>query len=172
MHFDWATMSGGYGLPYDPRPAIANLRSEDTREGAWLELWQELHHQGDVGVASYASIPLLVDACADHPRDWNFFALVATIETERHRASNPRLPLWLSSSYREALDAARDFALNDLSTAVDAETVRTALALVALVSGATRLGAMLNYLDDGLVEAFTDEHLAWAELYTSPGNSK
>jgi len=59
---DWGELNDGYGAPYDPRPAIAKLRAEPLDQAAWGELWNELHHQGDVGAASYAAVPLLVDA--------------------------------------------------------------------------------------------------------------
>ena len=52
-----------------------------------------LHHQGNVGEASYAAVTALVDLyCSDHLPDWNLFALTATIEVERHRKGNPSLP--------------------------------------------------------------------------------
>ena len=54
----WAGLCGGYRTPYDPRNAIGKLREGDAK-AAWDELWQELHHQGDVGEASYATVPLL-----------------------------------------------------------------------------------------------------------------
>jgi hypothetical protein len=44
----------------DPRPLFSQPESEQTREPAWDELWEELHHQGDVGEASYASVAHLV----------------------------------------------------------------------------------------------------------------
>lgn len=51
----WGELEGGYRQRYDPRPAFAALADG---HGDWDELWQELHHQGDVGVASYSvSLP-------------------------------------------------------------------------------------------------------------------
>jgi len=49
-----------------------------------------------VGVASYAAIPQLVRISEARGRsDWNLYALVATMEIERHRKTNPLLPNWL-----------------------------------------------------------------------------
>jgi hypothetical protein len=46
----WNELPGGYGTPFDPSDLLRRL---EGGKKAWDELWQELHHQGDVGVASY-----------------------------------------------------------------------------------------------------------------------
>jgi len=47
----------------------------------WEELWNELHHQGDVGDASFASVPFLVRSYRQRDViNWNTYALVAIIE--------------------------------------------------------------------------------------------
>jgi hypothetical protein len=165
MEVDWSQMLGGYRRPYDPRPAVSRLRSDPADGSAWSELWSELHHQGDVGEASYAAVPLLVDACAAGPRDWNLFALVATIEVERHRRANPRLPEALARDYAEALTRARDLALADLAETRDPLVVRSALAIVALADGALELGALVTGLDESEITELLDQYVAWGELY-------
>ena len=45
----WTKLAGGYRVPYDPRAALRKLASGTEVSEAWKELWQELHHQGDVG---------------------------------------------------------------------------------------------------------------------------
>jgi len=56
----WNNLMGGYKTPFDPRPSLQKLESHQDTASAWEELWEELHHQGDVGDASYAAIPELV----------------------------------------------------------------------------------------------------------------
>ena len=158
-------MLGGYRTPYDPRPAVGKLGKSPLDQGVWDELWGELHHQGDLGEASYAAVPLLVDACVAGPRDWNFFGLLATIEVERHRRSNPPLPDWLAADYVAALAVARDLALSDLATAREPLVVRSALAVVALANGCVELGALLNYLDTGEITELLERFAGWRELY-------
>ena len=158
-------MLGGYRTPYDPRPAVGKLGKSPLDQGVWDELWGELHHQGDLGEASYAAVPLLVDACVAGPRDWNFFGLLATIEVERHRRSNPPLPDWLAGDYVAALAVARDLALSDLATAREPLVVRSALAVVALANGCVELGALLNYLDTGEITELLERFAGWRELY-------
>jgi len=90
----WKELQGGYRCRYDASVALRSLQSGID---VWGELWNELHHQGDVGLASYAAIPHLVQIAGGAAlRDWNFYGLVATIEVERHRRENPALPSWLA----------------------------------------------------------------------------
>src|SRR5690242_20920662 len=56
MEYDdprWVGLQGGYRIPYDPRNALHSLEANTNVEKVWEELWTELHHQGDVGEASY-----------------------------------------------------------------------------------------------------------------------
>ena len=65
-------------------------------------MWQELHHQGDVGPASYAAVSHLLEFARRSPRlDWNVFGLIAVIELER--PSNPSVPEFLTAGYFRAI---------------------------------------------------------------------
>lgn len=55
----WGLLKGRYRIPYDPRPALSRLRSDGADAKAWADLWENLHHQGDVDDAAYASIAAL-----------------------------------------------------------------------------------------------------------------
>ena len=71
----WKSLRGGYKIPYDPTSALRHLYAGKNPDVAWSELWNELHHQGDVGEASYASVPHLVKIQKDHgDLDWNAYA--------------------------------------------------------------------------------------------------
>ena len=146
-------MYGGYKVPYDPRVAITELENKPNSSSAWNELFENLHHQGDLGEASIASIPLLVGALQDKPRTWRFYCLVAIIEGERHRKSNPLVPSWLSSSYTESIHKAKELALLDLKLSTDSEMSRCALAVVAMALGLVALGKVIAHSDENeLVE--------------------
>ncbi len=100
----WSELHGGYRIPYDPRQALLALQQGSDVEAAWNELWNELHHQGDVGEASYAAVPPLVRIHAERALpDWNTYALIAVIEDVRRNAGNPAMPPWLSEAYDSAL---------------------------------------------------------------------
>jgi len=160
----WKELKGGYKVPYDASAALSRLeRGEDM----WDELWQELHHQGDVGEASYAAVPHLVRIAASlAARDWNLYALVSIIEIERHRKSNPPLPAWIAESYRAAWQELVAIALGDLRKDPDRETLRSILGSIALAKGDVKLGAFLLELDDSEISEILEERLAWSTLYT------
>jgi hypothetical protein len=135
-------------------------------ESAWEELWEELHHQGDVGVASYAAIPQIARISEERREsNWNLYALAATIEIERHRKNNPALPEWLASSYKTAWEGLVKLALSDLAGEPDELTLRSALSVVALGRGDLKLGAMLNHAATDEIADYLQEHLAWSSLY-------
>jgi hypothetical protein len=159
----WAELKGGYKVPYD---ASAPLRRLEAGEDVWDELCQELHHQGDVGEASYAALPHLVRIAQALPdRDWNFYGLVSTIEVERHRKSNPPLPSWLAEDYAAAMRDVLDLALGDLRGSEDPAIVRSILGAVALAKGDLKLGALISHSDDSEITEILEDYDAWSELY-------
>jgi hypothetical protein len=159
----WHELQGGYRIPYDASKALSRMESG---ESVWHELWNELYHQGDIGVASYAAVPQLVRISeAQRAVDWNLYALAATIEIERHRKSNPPLPDWLARSYEVAWDALLKLALSDLAGNPDELTLRSALSVVALGRGDLKLGALLNYAETNEIAAYVEDNLAWSSLY-------
>jgi hypothetical protein len=148
----WSALAGGYRVPYDPRPALARLRHGDA--SAWDELWQELHHQGDVGPASYAAVPHLVQIHRDRDEpDWQTCALIGTIELCRLQRHNPQLPDWLEAGYKAAWDSIIALACRDLPRTNDDTTVQSILGAVALAKGIRRVGEILiDFTADELEE--------------------
>jgi len=166
----WEGLTGGYRIPFDPRPALRALEADGSRKDLWEELWNELHHQGDIGEASYAAVVVLVGIETRRRRlGWNLFAFAATIEVERHRKGNPPVPAWLELDYRSAWNDLAGLALEDLRTVKDADRVRTALPVVALARGQTKLGAFLAFLDDSELDELVEDRMAWGELYREDG---
>ncbi len=159
----WKELHGGYRIPYDASNALKRL---EQGEDVWDELWENLHHQGDIGEASYAAVPHLVRIARGlQNRDWNPYSLVSTIEIERHRKSNPPLPSWLEDDYRTAWKDVLQMALNDLSQADDPLKVRSILGAVALSKGQLKLGAMLSYSDESEIDEVIEKYDGWSELY-------
>jgi len=161
----WKKLKGGYGELYDPTPALRRL---EAGEDVWSELWNELHHQGDVGEASYAAVPQLLRIAKALPeRDWNLYALAATIEVERHRKSNPPVPGWLKEDYDSAWRELRDIGVSDLLETEDPETVQSILGVLALAAGNIKLGALVAHLDSSELDEILEQQQAWSELYES-----
>lgn len=150
----WHQLEGGYRVLYDPRPALTQLERGVDVAAAWEALWQGLHHQGDVGVASYAAVPhlLRVHRMRDVP-DWNTFGLVGIIEHSRHANQNPRLPEWLKSGYDKAWQAIAEVAGRDLMRSDDPILTRMALGVIATARGLRFAGEVLmDFTDDELEE--------------------
>ncbi len=140
----WKQLHSGYRMPYDPRAALQKLRSQTESQAAWSELWDELHHQGDVGEASYAAVPELVRIHGELGQaDWNAFALVATIELARDDKRNPSLPSWLERDYFVAIEQLAQLGVARLTSASDSESIRAIFSVIAISRGLRTLGRML-----------------------------
>jgi hypothetical protein len=162
----WAGLNGGYRIPYDPRPALRQLEANWLDQSAWSELSQELHHQADVGEASYAAVPALVAIGRRVPeRGWNFYGLLATIEAERHARDNPAIPNWLVDEYRSAWADLLSLALDDVRTTRDPYVVQTALAVISLAKGLTKLGFLILGLDESELDELLEENAGWRHQY-------
>ena len=162
----WAGLKGGYGSPYDPRPALRQLENRTHMKAAWDELWLELHHQGDVGEVSYAAVPHFVRLLEQSSNvEWNSYSLITTIEIERHRRTNPPMPVWLIDSYRSAWKQIPELGCRDLKRTEDQIAVSSILAALALAKGNLKLGAMLVQLDDSEIDEYVNERISWSDLY-------
>lgn len=160
----WQSLLGGYGVSYDPSTALEAL---ENGLNSWDELWENLHHQGAVGTASYASVPHIVRISSKSWRcAWEPYALVATIELERHRRANPDLPAWLESGYALAIRELAQVAAEELLRAEEPLLVQSILGFLALAQGQTKLGALISNLDQSEVDELVEERLAWSTLYS------
>jgi hypothetical protein len=150
----WSQLRGGYRQPYDPRGAFRRLEQGDDFEGAWLELWENLHHQGDVGDASYAAVPHLVRIhAARRVPDWNVYALVAVIEESRLDGRNPPLPARLRPAYEAAWRELATIGCQELVNAGSAELVCSIIGVIAMAKGQRTLGRLAaTFTEDELRE--------------------
>jgi hypothetical protein len=100
----WATYRGGCRELYDAVPLINLLRSQGPSDDFWEQVWDELHHQGDVGEASYALVPYLVD-CQSRQRDLDerLFHFCVVVDLQRPKNRNPPIPQELEFSYERSL---------------------------------------------------------------------
>ena len=150
----WRNLTGGYRMPFDPRPLLAKLKAGQDTESTWHELWGELHHQGDVGDASYAAVPLLVDIYRKQGViDWNTYTMVAIIELARTKSHNPELPEWLKTEYFRAIRELAEIGAAEVFRAEDADTVRAILSVIAIAKGLrTHATFLIEYTEDELLE--------------------
>lgn len=162
----WNILHGGYKMPYNPVGEFLKLEKEIEDEQAWDNLWENLHHQGDLGEVSYASVPNLIDVYQrKRIINWNVYALVSTIEFERQRITNPELPNWLKDDYFASLSILFALALDDISRTNDKLTIRCILGFMALYKGLFKYGALISNYDETEIEEIVDEFFSWKEQY-------
>lgn len=101
----WATYRGGYNrCPYDVVPLINELQQNGTSRQFWELVWAELHHQGDVGEASYALVPYLVEhQSRQRELDEQLFHYCVVVDLARPENNNPAIPPELEFSYAKAI---------------------------------------------------------------------
>jgi hypothetical protein len=145
---------GGYRMNCDPRPLLAKLENGLDTEATWHELLDELHHQGDVGEASYAAVPHLVRIYRKHDTpDWNTYAIVAIIELARDKGNNPAVPEWLEDDYFSAIQELATIGAADVLTAKDPEAFRAILSIIAIAKGLRTYGKFLvEFSEDELLD--------------------
>jgi len=149
----WAKLDGGYRVPYNPAKALAAITSNKDAKDGWEELWKELHHQGDVGTASYATVPHLVSyAEKSNTDDWNSIAITATIELCRQEADNPDLPEWLKDDYFEALYKMVELGHSKARSGMSKDYLTSYFSLVASLSKEFKLAAAMFVLDHEIIE--------------------
>jgi len=150
----WENLAAGYRVRFDPRPLLSKLETSRDTQSTWHQLWENLHHQGDVGEASYAAVPHLVRIYRHRGViDWNTYAIVAVIELARGEASNPTVPAWVEKDYLRAIQELAEIGAAQVLLAKDPEEIRAMLSVLALAKN-DRVHArfLLNYSEEELLE--------------------
>ena len=154
----WATLKGGYNIPYNASRPLKKLRDAvkpPESQAVFKELWDNLHHQGDVGLASYLAIPQLVTICMDKGSfDWNYTGLCVLIENCRLNKHNPELPDEYQAIYFDSLAKFEKYLLLNFKNIPDREGLRLALSLFATLNGQPELGKAIEILDDDELAKF------------------
>lgn len=155
----WSGLEGGYGIKFDPRPLLLRLEAGRDVDAVWHELWEELHHQGDVGEASYAAVPHLVRIHRQRGSvDWNTYGMVATIELARGQGNNPAVPKWLEEDYFGAIQDLAKLGSVEVLRAEGQVAVRAILSVLAIAKGARTHGRFLvDYSEDELLDIESGE---------------
>ena len=157
LHNDkWTSLYGGYKIPYDASILLRQLQSTNDQKiisKIFVELWDNLHHQGDVGLASYFSVPQLVDICIEKKLlTWEFIGLCVLIEHCRLSNDNPVLPKELEHDYFESLNKLETYLLTNFKSIQEDTAVRETLALFATLNGQRNLGKAIQLLDDDILK--------------------
>ncbi len=156
----WKDLEGGYKTKYDASVPLQKLEKEsDLNIQAEIldELFEELHHQGDIGIASYLSLPHLI-RIGIHRKITNYriIALIATIEIARH-SSNLSIPKEYENSYFEMLKKVTD--LVAVNSNWDRSYTCCALSAIAASKGQIDMAKVILELEDADLTQKFDEFL-------------
>jgi hypothetical protein len=164
----WATLKGGYKLIYDASVPLRKLFSIGPSDELWEELWDELHHQGDVGQASYASVPHLVEFVRLSPRiDWNALALIACIELQR--PSNSRVNQKFAIDYFAAIQALPSVLGTHPDQDWSEQVVQAAVACIAMARGQRWMAKAYFEMDKSTAKRWFSEEFGWDFPDAEPG---
>ena len=157
----WKTIDGGYKIPYDASVPLKKLQTTSDQKminEIFEELWENLHHQGDVGFASYLSVPILITTCIEKKSvDWNFIGLCLVIENRRQADRNPILPAEFNGLYFDALKQFEQYLLTNFKNIKDSTALRLTLAFFATVNGQADLGRAIENLDEDVLKEFLEQ---------------
>jgi hypothetical protein len=159
----WAELEGGYRkISYDASKALRRLEKINNLKEAqeiYQELWDELHHQGDVGIASYYAVPHMIRIAKEKRIvDWNVLGLISLIEIQRHK-NNPSIPQALYPAYKNALIELSGLVTSILSEDWDFNTTSAALTAIAVAKGQAKLGNAIQNLDsEDMIDEFLEQY--------------
>ena len=141
-------------MRFDPRPLLKKLEAGEDVAAIWSNLWDELHHQGDVGEASFAALPHLVRIYRNSNLiEWNTYTIVATIELARNKGQNPDVPDWLREGYFHAIHELAQIGAEEVLRAEAPDTIRAILGVLALERGLRTYAELLVcYSEDEISE--------------------
>jgi len=154
----WKFLDGGYRKRYDASILLKELettKSEERVKAIMDEFWQELHHQGDVGLASYFSLPHLIRiGIKNQIRGYDILALVAVIEIQRH-SNNPKLPVEYIEEYKKEIKEATRLVSQNQEQKWDSNYTVSATAAIAAVNGQIDLAnIILEMIDEDIASKF------------------
>ncbi len=155
-------MDGGYRRPYDASEIIRSLQvSVQPKQDFWDEVWNNLYHQHDVGVASYAVMPWLLKIYKE--KNWVDYQLpnyAFAVEQARLMGHNPTLPNLWAKEYQESIEGINDYCLRKRLECNDANFKKAVVLLTATLVGATGIAELVDFVSIG------DEQRA-LELYAA-----
>jgi hypothetical protein len=156
----WKTLKGGYKIDYDVSIPLRRLEQTENKEEIKKildELWNELHHQGDVGLASYMALPQLVRISKSKGLfDWNVLAICSVIEQQRHLGHNPPLPKEFTDYYKNGLMELKEFVISKINSEMDETLLLTALSTLATCNGQVKLGKAIINLEPDVLDEFLE----------------
>ncbi len=145
----WKTMHGGYLLAYDASAVLLGfMKSSAPQKTAWDELWDNLYHQHDVGIASYAVMPWLLKIYLE--KGWIDYQLPTyafAVEEARSKYDNPPIPDWLAVDYRESVVGLIQYCMGKRAECDDPNFKKAVVLLEAIMVGALDLAELVDFVE-------------------------
>ncbi len=147
----WKFLKGGYRTWYDASVLLKELEAlpdEYRVKEIMEEFWQELHHQGDVDLASYFSLPHLIRiGIKNKIKGYDIPALVATIEIQRH-SNNPSIPPEYLADYQREIKDITQLINQNQEKEWSRAYATSATAAIAAVNGQIELAKIIIEMND------------------------
>lgn len=158
----WKTFEGGYRTPYDASILLKQFELTSDPEiinSILNELWEELHHQGDVGLASYMSVPHLIRIAKQKQIfNTNLLGLVTVIEIQRQK-NNPSLFKEYEEDYFNSLKQLIELTSFGFKQDWDLKTASAVLSAIAISKNQSKLGnAILNMDSEDIIDEFLEDY--------------
>jgi hypothetical protein len=159
----WTTYVGGYQVVYDASRFLRRLLEDEASDEELDEFGNELCHQGDLGSASYASVPWLVEYLRRCPElDARVGGLILTIEFARP-FNRDQMPDELRSGYDDSLRRFPDIVLSKRCGRWDDRQVQVAAAVLALEQGNRWFARTYFELDRALLDEMIQKEFGSAD---------
>ncbi|WP_147364076.1 hypothetical protein [Deinococcus cavernae] len=140
----WSDLLGGYGTNENFPKLIAEMMEDETPSS---DLWDALHHQGDVNLGSYAALPYILDRTEqlEPAQRTEFLGLAGTILALSEAERNPKPEGEIAAQMQAAHVRLGTLALEALQATQETDEYLLGILLgsVAVAKGHARLGNVL-----------------------------
>ncbi|HEX8251288.1 MAG TPA: hypothetical protein VF599_24155 [Pyrinomonadaceae bacterium] len=154
----WNKLLGGYQDAYNPVECLTRLYKDADDDEAWKELWEELHHQGDIGQASYAAVPHILEIERRARRfNWNGFALLAVIEQRRPSNDAPGAGE-IADGYKKAWDELLEVVASQPQKNWDDNLTTSILSCIAYARGQRAIACAALEMNERVARDFLKWH--------------
>jgi hypothetical protein len=150
--FRWSELSHAYGFAGNLEPLLRSLYEfppeSQAKAEPWQTLWSSLCHQGDVYSASFAAVPVIVDALGTCPEKASpsYFHLPVCIELARV-AHHFEVPIKLRKPYAAAIARLPGLVAEASRASWGADMTVVAAAAIAVAKGHWNIAELLISID-------------------------
>lgn len=122
-------------LDNDINPLLEKLESLEVPDSeVWSEIWDTVHHQGDIWVSSYIFVPKIFKIYKEKNwLDYNLPGVLAVIENCRQQDESPQLPDWLKEDYFKTLHFTVQYCAENISIDWDRDLLISFLQLTCAI---------------------------------------